>query len=334
MRSGAAVVLAVIVLASCGTQEDATSDRYGLTAETRGNRSISRSWIEPGIKEVALLSSGEGYTLFEPRALRILDDGNILVFDYGDYTIKAFNREGKYVATYGQGRGRGPGQMMTMTNSGVRRDSLVYIVDPRQRRVSFFMRNGEFVRSENYKVPFYRLAWAEDSTKYMVPPPQPGRPFLKIETSNRKLSISGGPVRGVDEIMFSGYLHTSRRKAIYVPLYLPVLLTYTPNDTTGIAHPTPDYGRSLPIPEKTDRPPSKDLNGPSTVSGDILTVQHPTPEVDSLMFDLYDVGKMKYTHSIRVPVDGEKSVYAHGTGTIASIRDTTVAIYSVSPVQK
>jgi hypothetical protein len=60
----------------------------------------------------------------------------------------------------------------------------------------------------------------------------------------------------------------------------------------------------------------------------MLTVRKPTPEVDSLTFDLCNVEGMSYEHSVRFPVDGEEAQYTYG-GVLAIERDTTVDLYRV-----
>lgn len=95
-----------------------------------------------------------------------MENGHLAIVYAGDYRLKAFTPAGEHVATYGNGRGRGPGRVITLTDGGVWRDSLVYLVDPRQRRVSFFDEEGDFMR-------------AEDIWQYLLPPGL-GRRFDEI----------------------------------------------------------------------------------------------------------------------------------------------------------
>lgn len=327
----------LLLLSSCGVEDQKNTNPYRLIAEIRGDESLDRTWVEPTFRKVASLSKGDKYTLHNPVSLEIYDDDRLYVVDAGDYRVKAFTLTGTYISTYGQGRGRGPGHVMTLTDGGIWRDSLVYLVDPRQRRVSYFQKNGSFVQTESYDFSFYRLAWTRDSTKYMVSPGRPSDPFMWVETRDRRFSIDRPPIPGLDKALYGGVLQTSREKAIYVPRYLPVLLVYSSTDTIGAAYPTPDYGLSLPKLKKEDNnsaAPSAEIHQAPTVQNGILSVQRPTPKADTLVFDLYDIGRMKYMHSIRLPVEDRKSVYGYETGTVASVRDTTVEIYEVDHPQK
>lgn len=152
MRPRLPLLLVLLLLLSCGREDGEIPNLYGLTAELHGDPSIERTWVEPEVREIAVRSSGEGYTLYNPGPVVIGTDGRIYVGDAGNFTFKAFSPRGKYVATYGGGRGNGPAQFQQLSDLGVWRDS-VYVVDVRRRKVSFFGRDGDFGRAEQYKNP-------------------------------------------------------------------------------------------------------------------------------------------------------------------------------------
>lgn len=327
-----ATLLIVLVMASCGEE---TTNPYYLTADVRGDQSLERTWVEPDFEKIATLSQGDGYTFFDPRALGIEEDGHVYVFDFGDNTVKRFTRHGVYRATYGNGVGRAPDQMMGMRDGGIWRDSLVYVVDGRQRKVLFFNREtGAFVRTESYEVPIARLAYADDSTKYVEAASRTSD-FLFMTTPRRQTSVSRIFSRDIPSIALDGRLHSSHGRAVFVPFYFPVILTYAPGDTTGIAYPTPDYGDApIPAPQaesqgrtRVVRAPSNPVNGVSEMHGGVLAVQHPNTSEDSTAFDLYDAEEGSYLHTVRFPIDREIAKY--GAGIVASIQDTTVNIYRV-----
>ncbi len=151
---------------------------------------------------------------------------------------------------------------------------------------------------------------------------------------DRRKTISQVTSREVDRVtLLDGYLHASQRKAVYVPFFIPAILTYSPDDTTGTAYPTPDYGHPLPTTEEEGRPSPK-MNGMSTMQNGVLSVQKPTPATDSLMFDLYNASEMEYMYSIRLPSNGKRALYGYGTGTVAALRDTSAIIYEISLPRK
>jgi len=299
---------------------------------------MERTWVEPKLKHVVTLSRGEEYTLFNPNGLGIGEEGHVYVFDYGNHTVKRFDQDGVYQTTYGEGTGSGPGQMMGMTDSGIYQDSLFYVVDSWQRKVLYFDRaRGAFIRSENYKVPLTRLKWASDSIKYVE---STGRTsdFLTIDTPGGQQSVSRFLSRDVPPTALDGRLHTHQGRAIYVPHYFPVILTYTPDDTTGIAYATPDYG-TVPFPEasverggRLIRAPTHVVNAGSVVYNEVISVQRPYTSEDSIEFDLYGAAEVNYLHTVRLPIDRSTSVYS--TDVVASIQDTSVVIFSIQSPQK
>jgi len=306
------------------------SDPYGLVPNLREDTPPARSWIQPQVEHRASLAGGPQYTFYKPNEVEIGQDGRIYVFDYGDYTIKAFTREGRFVRAYGKGRGRGPGQMMSITDVGVWRDSLVYVVDSRQRRVLYFDRsNGNVAQSEVYDAPITRFARVNQAT-YMEAGQRGRSDYLIMVAPSRRATappyLSGDDV---SPIALDGRLHANQTGAIYVPSYVPVLLTYSLEDTTGLAIPTPDFG----APRSTAREayggtfaPSKKLNGASTLSDGILAVRR--PRTDSLEFDLYNSEAMEYVHTLRLPIRPGKH-HGYADNFVAVARDTTVELYEV-----
>lgn len=328
----ALIISVCAFVTACGSRDGNASNVYGLTAEIRGDSPPERAWVEAEVDTVAALSSGEGYTLFKPGTVEFIPDGNIYVYDFGDFTIKAFTAQGEYVASYGNGRGRGPGQVIGLTDTGLWRDSLIYLVDSRLRRISFFAKDGDLVRTENYDHPVWRLDWTDDSIR-IATSPSPAADFIVMEAEGRQISVSQLFMDNVPSLARAGLLHAGRKKAIYVPRYLPVLLTYSLDDTIGTAYPTPDYG--APRPETRDYQggtlaPATEMNGRSTLQGGVLTVERPSSAAgDSVQFDLYDARQMTYMHSVRLPIEGKTSRYAYGMDRVVSIRDTTVHLYRV-----
>lgn len=237
-------VLVVLLLVGCGGNPDEPPNPYHLTTDIKGDPSIERTRVEREVEEVAALSSGEEYTLYMPNALEIGSDGRVYVFDYGNNQIKAFTRDGEYLRTYGKGEGRGPGQMITMLDVGVWQDSLVYVVDGRQRRVLYFRHDtGVFIRHESYESGISRFARTGDSTTYagVVGPERPD--FLRMTTRDGQQKMVSRPLsEEVSGLTLDGILQATEDRALYVFRYFPVILTYAPEDTTGVATPRRTMG--------------------------------------------------------------------------------------------
>lgn len=313
---------------------------YGLTTRIQGNRSYRRTWVEPSVEKIATLSEDDEYTLFNPQlAFRLSNTEHIYVLDPGDHTVKAFTQSGKYVATYGKGQGRGPGQIMMVSDVGVWRDSLIYLVDPRQRRISFFKNNGDFLRSNSYESPLARLVWAQDSTEYAATPPS-SPSYLRIKTpSGSQATLSAPFSKEIQPIMLDGWLHPLQNRVVHVARYFPVLLTFSPEDTTGVAHPTPDYGRPRPKAKvekqgRVVRAPSTHFHGNSALHNGLLSIRIFPPGDDGPAFDVYDANELEYKYSIRLPVEREDALYIPGAEVAASIHKATVNLYEVQSTEE
>lgn len=342
-----ALCVCVLLLGACESSDEETQkdegdtsveyvemgDDYGLTTKIRGNQSLTRRWVRPEVEKITSLSEGSEYTLFTPRPADIRAE-RIYIYDYGDYTVKAFTLQGEYVTTYGRGRGQGPGEIMMMTDFGVWRDSLVYVVDPRQSRVSFFEKNGDFAWSELYETRVARLALTEDSTAFEATPPSVPTFMRIVSPTGRRTVISQLFSGDVPPIMVDGSFQTTQKKALYVPKYFPILLTYASHDTTGVAYPTPDYGQPRPKARTKNGgrqvfAPSTRFQWRSTLSGGVLSVEIPDSKIDSLQFDLYDAHEMEYMHSVRLPIDNSGAHYAHESGVVLTYEEATANLYQV-----
>lgn len=245
------------------------------------------------------------------------------------------------MTTYGNGPGDGPGEIQIYKSVGLWRDSL-YVLDPRNRRLSFFSTSGSFGRSEQYRRRVRSVVWTGDSTRYENYL-GPGVPFLMEITkpSGQQTTVSDLQTQDVSSIVLDGILHPATGRAVYVLYYYPLLLTFAPGDTTAMAYPTPDHGTTPVLKPRTEgepgrqviRPPSSRLHIRSVLHEGVLAVQIPAAE-DSLAFDVCDTREMHHMHSVRLPIATGSAWYAYASGLLAVERDTTVEVYNVEPLEK
>jgi hypothetical protein len=311
------------------------TDRYKLTVKLRGDTTVDRTWVEPTVERVATASEGDGYALYDPALYTVDRDGTVYVVDSEDWRIKTFTAEGEYVTTYGEGPGPNPGELTRVTSVGLKGDSLVYATEPRLRRVSYFAKDGSFLRTERHDdVTPYQIAWTDGATQYTFPPPRPGTPFMHRATPDRVRQINP-PSRVEEPILLDGVLHSTGGKIVFIMRYLPILLTYSTNDLAGTAFPTPDYGEPPSTPQGGG--PVSMMNGDPTISGDVLSIQVPADEPEHLTFDLYDVDSMTYLRSVRFSLELERDPrglagahYAHGSGSLVTAQDSVLTFYRIT----
>jgi hypothetical protein len=125
------------------------------------------------------------------------------------------------------------------------------VVDGLQRRISYSDRDyGTLMLTTSYEVPVASIERTTESTEYPVGCEMSDSLFMETPKSTRSVSyVTEDPT---PSILLAGCLHTSGRRAVYVPSYFPVVFTFSPSDTMGVAYPTPEYGE-VPTPETTTR---------------------------------------------------------------------------------
>jgi hypothetical protein len=324
------LLLATLLLALQPAGTEPAPDRYQLTVKLRGDTTIDRTWVEPAVEHVSTTSKVDDHPFSNPFIYMVDRDGIAYVVTSEDWAIRTFTAEGQHVTTYGEGPGPNPGELMRPTSVGVKGDSLVYATEPRLRRVSYFAKDGSFLRTERHEdvIP-YQIAWTDGSTQYTFPPP-PETAFMHRTTPDRVRQINP-PSRVEEPILLDGALHSTGDKIVFVMRYMPVVLTYSADDLAGTAFPTPDYGEPLPNPQASM------LNSKPTISGGVLSIQVPADESGHLAFDLYDVDAMTYLRSIRLPIELDRAsearaqaYYAHGSRSLVTAQDARLSFYRVT----
>lgn len=120
-----------------------------------------RTWLDDGFTEVRTLgpdAPGEKGLLHAPVAVKVDSRGHVYVVDGADWTVKQFSPEGRFVRSYGNGGGRGPGELASITDLEFGRDGRLWVADESARRIHLFSPGGELLRSVPTEVAPYRLA--------------------------------------------------------------------------------------------------------------------------------------------------------------------------------
>jgi hypothetical protein len=85
------------------------------------------------------------------------DEGNFYVMDYESKKILKYDPEGKHLLSFGR-EGQGPGEFRSLSVPRFDKDNNLYIYDTSGRRISFFDRDGNYLRQitvkERYIDPF------------------------------------------------------------------------------------------------------------------------------------------------------------------------------------
>jgi len=146
---------------------------------------------------------GEDEThLNKPTDMVAAPDGDVFVTDgYGNNRIVHFNKEGKFVKTWGK-KGTGPGEFDLPHSIVIDSKGRLYVADRSNARVQVFDREGRFLAQwQNLLVPWGLLMtkndeiWACGSSPMPCPEqgmfgcPPKDQLFVKLDTSGRLLAL-------------------------------------------------------------------------------------------------------------------------------------------------
>ena len=105
-------VLAVILCASCGPDQDVNTVNFETLSVSpiEGQKSYDRILDVASLRKLFELPATSGGVLIAPAGVFADTMGFIYVVDEADYRIHRFDSSGKYVTSYGEGQGTGPGE--------------------------------------------------------------------------------------------------------------------------------------------------------------------------------------------------------------------------------
>lgn len=152
----------------------------GNTVRAELNGELSRSllrqggrdriWKASSFHKALTVASGPGVQLFGPLQLKVDASEALYVLDLGDVTIKKFSPDGRYLATYGKGRGQGPGEFASLTDFVVGPTGEVWVADLSNGRLTVFAPGGEVARTLKLEQPPYRLTFGGNGLFLMLAP--------------------------------------------------------------------------------------------------------------------------------------------------------------------
>jgi len=100
------------------------------------------------LKEDLTIGEKEGreeYMFSRMESLDVDEEGNIYVLDSKESHVKVFDRDGKYIRTFGR-KGQGPGEMQRALNIAITPQKEIMVNDWRSRRLLYFTLDGKFLR--------------------------------------------------------------------------------------------------------------------------------------------------------------------------------------------
>ncbi|KPK96271.1 hypothetical protein AMJ80_00905 [bacterium SM23_31] len=88
----------------------------------------------------------ENYMLYRANDVALDIDGNIYILDAGNYCVKKYDKQGKYLATIGR-KGQGPGEFEFPVSIDLDTDGNIYLADISNNRILVLLSNGKEMRT-------------------------------------------------------------------------------------------------------------------------------------------------------------------------------------------
>jgi hypothetical protein len=107
------------------------------------------------------------------QTMDVKDDaeGNIYIFDWRDFQIKKFSKEGKLVGLIGTGNGTNPGQFVNPTGFDLAGDGKMWVCDPKGV-ITIFDPSGEVTGTLSTRNPAMRIAHGKDQAFVIMASPR------------------------------------------------------------------------------------------------------------------------------------------------------------------
>ena len=167
----ALLVCALAACASGGGGEVTVRDSAGIQiVEHPGADAPLPQWTvdaEPKVS-IGVLEGDAAYQLDQVRA-SVLHGDRIIVANGGSMELRAFDLEGKHIATGGR-KGGGPGEFQSIRWMSRFDGDSVIIYDPNNRRFSIFSLDAQFGRSFAPEQQFFSVAGRLADGSYILPP--------------------------------------------------------------------------------------------------------------------------------------------------------------------
>ena len=330
-----------LLLLVVGCQPDPEFVSVGdLTVAVQLQSKADRDWQKVSLRRLYEVPREPGVVLYNPGPIFVGPDGSFYCRDFGDLKIKRFDEDGTFVQAYGA-IGEGPGEFSTLVDAAVLRDSVLYVADYDNRRVTFFdVESGNYLKSIS-GMNAYRYRITRGGRAYWSGITR-GDGFLHGTSRQGEEARLFGTLTedqtSDHQMVFDGSIAPYGEHMIHVLRRYPIIIQYDSTGSVLYARGTPDLGRvSRPQLERMPtggglygiRVSGRTVNGLIEVFGDELVV-HSRPTDSTRAFDLYDAATGDYKSSIALPWGRDRGgTYDPTRERIWQVQDTTVVVYAV-----
>ena len=340
--NGRYIVLICFFVLSCSSGEgDATLGKFLFLEKAEEQQTSERVWENVSVSRMFEFPVEEEIMLYNPQRIIPDTNGDMYVVDYGVYQILRFDSTGNYIMSYGSGTGYAPGEFLSITSVELAYDSLIYVTDSNNARISFFSKaTGSLIDSRVFdrQAPPYRHAITDTGIEYFF------RTFSKLsfESNYRDRSVEFGELvegdRYASHLVAAGVIETYKDRMIYVPSRFPVIMVYDVNGSLVRAKKTmtldgfeePQLIRYVTNGIESYRIEGDRVNSirVSVVGDELLLQSKSYSGAEDRIVDVYEAGSLEYKYSFRL--DHYYPVSITNDRIYQRTRDGTVIVHSIN----
>lgn len=306
-----------------GDNEEYYSEvEIGLRIDGIRRQVTERSWATVVIQRQSVFTNQDDFTLYNPGLIDGDENGNIFVFDYSDFLLKSYNIDSGPISRYGNGRGVGPQEFMSVMGLELLGDTLVVVLDMYGEKLEYFSYSGEYRKIKKLDRPFTRFSISETGQEYYM-----GLfPDFLIQSEYRGVNHrypSLDPSTARDRLQFSGFIEAYSNGVLFSPLTNNYVAAYSPDGTFQYAFETVPRGKKHGY-------SGQDNSRSISIDTDYIYVQARNVEAtdsSNTVIDVYDIGNGEYKWSIRIPVRSRLAKVSMPY--FYSLQDTSVAIVQI-----
>lgn len=285
-------------------------DAAGIKAQSRSERELRKVRYEQVYR---IDPTGSipiyGGAIFKVDPFR----GHVIVADYGDFRLKEFDAQGRPVRTYGEGKGQGPSQFVSLTDFGITRNGELWVVDSSAGRITIFGADGQEKRLIKSDLQPYRLAVQADGQRFVsMLNSIDDRLFGGFDAEGKLLSRFGNLLEDQSRLFIAldGYLEPGDDAFFYAGRFAGILGSWNLDGTQRFLVRTLD---ARPLPKVISKQQSMRLDPTAAGSTLALTVDQgkifaTTYRIEGLsnkgIIDVYSSESGEYLYSMNIPESG------------------------------
>lgn len=153
----AALASAVVLLVSLSRpRREVSTKQFTPLARPTAQQVTARTY-KTNLEKLAVIARVSGEPLYRPFSLKMDDEGNLYVIDFGDIQVKKFSQQGELLVRFGTAQGSAPGEFRNPIDYDFDPDGNIWVCDSETSLITVFNGSGAVVRTVRVSVSPLRI---------------------------------------------------------------------------------------------------------------------------------------------------------------------------------